>query len=265
MRGRLIGLAVLTGALLAALAPVAGARECPRDRLKHLSIDGYVRVGESFEIEYRFVGPQHVRDLVVFVDGVEYPLSSDPSGPVKFDAPLRTGRFPIRFEWRAISKCRGHRAETAIAVPTSSTFGDRSPRVDGLWRVQLVPRRSSAPPIRLRWRMRPKCDYYACDTTVTGRGERYSMSAWRGRYVDNQRAGTFCYGPDGRAVRGGYTLRLQHYFWPERAAWINGTLAYHATRIRGETTVEYTLTRTGRAAGCRAFTIKYTLRGVRER
>lgn len=268
------GLTAATGALLVLLAPAASARECPDNWVNRLAVNDYVRAGQPFTIGYGVRRPEYVHDLTVTVDGVTYPLASSEEESVKVRAPGATGVFDIVFRWRKGRSadtvdeqldCDGIASYGMFSVPPNAKFGaTEGTRVDGLWRVQLTPRKVNVPKIRTRWQMRPKCDYYACDTIVTGRGERYDTSMWRDMYVDNVNGGlAACYTRSGRAVPGGYRVGVQQYFWVAGDEWIDDTIATRADRIQGETTVEFALTRRGRSAGCRALTIVYTLRGVR--
>lgn len=268
MRRRLLGLVVTAGALLMALAPAAAARECRDDLLERIWIDGYVVAGAPFEIHYGLAQPASVSDVVVTVDGVAYPLlGTEPDGVAKARAPQRTGRFEVAFTWRKAGEltCEGRAVYVVTAVPPNSTFGDTDARVDGVWRVKLTSVYGSPRPIRLRWRMRPECDYGACSTRASGRGERFRLHFEEGDYIASQRLAGFCYRPDGRTVRGGYVIHVRHVFRVEREAMIDDTLAYRAARIGGESTVEWVLTRTGRAAGCQGDYGRYRLSGVRER
>ncbi|MDO8187906.1 hypothetical protein Q5424_11360 [Conexibacter sp. JD483] len=259
-----VGLTVATAALLALLAPTASARECPGDWINRLVVNGQVKAGQPFTIGYGIKRPQQVDDFTVTVDGVTYPLTAGEEESVKVRAPRATGVFDISFAWRT-PDCDGSATWGAISVPRSAKFGaTEGTRVDGLWRVQMTPRKVNLPKIRVRWRMRPKCDYYACNTIVTGRGERYDTAMWRDMYVDNVNAGSAaCYTRTGQEVPGGYHVGLQQMFWVAGDEWIGDTVATRANRIQGETTVEFELTRRGRFAGCRGQTIVYTLRGVR--
>jgi hypothetical protein len=267
-------LAVATGALLALVASVASARECPDNWVNRLAVDGQVRAGRPFTIGYGVRRPDYVHELSVTVDGVTYPLTSGEEESVEVRAPKATGVFDIVFRWRMGRSaeivddeldCDGTASYGMFSVSRNAKFGAREgTRVDGLWRVQLTPRKVNVPKIRTRWRMRPKCDYYACDTVVTGRGERYDTAMWRDMYVGNANAGTAaCYTRSGQAVQGGYRVGIQQLFSVAGDEWIDDTVATRADRIEGETTVDWELTRRGRAAGCRAATVVYTLRGVR--
>lgn len=206
------GLTAATGALLVLLAPAASARECPDNWVNRLAVNDYVRAGQPFTIGYGVRRPEYVHDLTVTVDGVTYPLASSEEESVKVRAPGATGVFDIVFRWRKGRSadtvdeqldCDGIASYGMFSVPPNAKFGaTEGTRVDGLWRVQLTPRKVNVPKIRTRWQMRPKCDYYACDTIVTGRGERYDTSMWRDMYVDNVNGGlAACYTRSGRPCR----------------------------------------------------------------
>lgn len=278
MRGRMIGVAALTMVLLAALVSAASARECrdvPFDFVMGPGYDGHVPAGEVFPI---FLFPDEesagsIRDLVVTIGETRYPVASPGEDQViEAIAPAATGTFEIWFSYRLegspdgeVLECADETGWNAVAVPADSTFGTDGTRVDGVWRVQLMPRGFSVKPYRLRWKLTPECDYGACDTVLHERdGGRYRLKAKRSTYTSQKaRTTTVCFARDGRRVPGGFVGTHQHRFEVERLGFIKRTLAHRGARILGVTTIRFTPTPKGRAAGCRAQTIRYTIRGVR--
>lgn len=279
MRGRAIGVvAALAVVLSAAFASTASARECrdvPFDFVVGPGYDGHVPAGQVFPI---FFYPDDdagssIRDLVVTIGETRYPVASPGEDQVvEATAPAATGPFTIWFSWRQegspdgeVLECTDERGWDAVSVLADSTFGQKGTRVDGVWRVQLMPRGFSRKPFRVRWTMTPECDYGACDTVMVERGDgQYRLTAKRSVYTSEKvRTSTFCYARDGRRVPGGFASTYQHRFEVERGGFVKRTIAWRGTRILGVTTVRFIPTAQGRAAGCRALTNRYTIRGVR--
>ncbi len=268
--------AAACGALLA-LAPAARADEAPacnaEDELVSLTLPRWAHAGGTFAVSTAVTRADHVQGFAMTVDGkpVDVTLGPDGDADLYLHAPPRSGRFELTASWlqTAIAAgdaplCRQEFVFDVQAVAPKARIGREEPRVDGRWKMTIRPLgRTPGGTQRATWRFNPNCAVGACDLTVALAGERFRLVPdAQTRYVlppAELRPQPIACG----SVRHAADAVTRHVFEVVGSQLADGVVVERATRIASRSTVTYTPTRAGRAAGCGRVVYSWSITGVR--
>lgn len=182
-------------------------------------------------------------------------------------APASGSSFTAVFEWDqnlgTPAACHGRDAYVLPLLPSFATVGEPDlPRVHGRCRIRATPLNYDARVFRRTWRLRARCDYFACDAGLTSSASLRGRLRLRGRGDYSLRSRQ---GPAGRCRvrkrrKDPATGRLRRVRRTVRSAFrVHTRLTLRATTTRrgvaqtlsGRLTITYRPTPRARRRGCR--------------